>query len=202
MSTRPAPQQAPATRPYQLVMIAASAGGIPALHVVLAGLPAGFSVPVLISQHMTPQHQTELDTVLERQSMLPVKLAEHGEEVKPGIVYVAPADQGLVVGPDGTFAPEDHGHRVHPAADPLFEAAAQTYGPAAIACVLTGFGEDGAKGAQAVKAHGGTVIVQDPESAQVRSMPDAALEASAADHVLPVDDIASMLCRLVEGVNP
>jgi two-component system, chemotaxis family, protein-glutamate methylesterase/glutaminase len=189
----------PSPRRFEIVTVASSAGGVTALQVLLAGLPGRFPVPVVVVQHLDPRHETELDEVLERQGELPVKVAENGEQARPGTVYIAPADQDLAVGPDGTFAPRRHDQFVHPAANPVLEAAAQAYGPAVIACVLTGFGEDGAKGVQAVKASGGTVIVEEPASAKVRGMPDAAVAAVDADHVLPVADIAPVLCRLVQG---
>lgn len=184
---------------FRLLTVASSAGGISALAEVLGGLPSGFPVPVVVVQHLHPRHDTEIADVLGRQCTLPVKLAEPGEQTKPGTVYVAPPDRPLFIGSDGIFTLSENVHAMHPAADPLFVAAASAYGDSIIACVLTGLGADGAIGARAIKAHGGTVIVQDPESAEFRKMPDAALDATDVDFVLPLAEIATFASRLVTG---
>jgi len=186
-------------RPVQVVTVASSAGGISALIHLLGDLPPGLSVPVVVVQHLNPQRETEIAEVLGRHSELPVKLAEKGERAEPGTVYVAPPDRALGIGADGMFSLTDASGTVHPAADPVFEAAADTYGSSTIACVLTGAGNDGARGARAVKARGGTVIVQDPTSAEFSAMPDATIEAADVDFVLPLAEIAPVVCRLVES---
>jgi two-component system chemotaxis response regulator CheB len=184
---------------FRLLTIVSSAGGIAALVEVLGGLPADFPLPVVILQHLRPGHDSEIAEVLGRQCALAVKFAQPGEQATPGSVYVAPPDQPLFIGSDGTFTRSEAVHALHPAADPMWEAAAEAYGDSVIACVLTGMGADGAIGVRAIKAHGGTVIVQDPESAQFRKMPDAALEATAVDYVVPLAEIATVALRLVAG---
>ena len=90
-------------------------------------------------------------------------------------------------------------HFVRPSADLLFESVAGAYGPRVIACVLTGTGSDGAMGVSAVKARGGTVLAQDPATAEFRGMPEAAIATGAVDFVLPLDEIAEVVVRLVEA---
>jgi two-component system, chemotaxis family, protein-glutamate methylesterase/glutaminase len=187
--------------PYGIVAVAASAGGITALGRVLGGLTSGFSVPVVVVQHLDPRHKTIIAEVLGRRAQLPVKLAEDGERAKPGTIYVAPPNHHLLVEAEGmlTLSSSELVHFLRPSADLLFESVAGSYGPRAIACVLTGTGSDGAMGATAVKARGGTVIVEDPETAEFKGMPEAAVAAGAVDFVLPLDEIATVIRGLVEA---
>jgi two-component system, chemotaxis family, protein-glutamate methylesterase/glutaminase len=192
---------AESTQPFQLLTVASSAGGVRALVQLIAGLPGDFPVPVVIVQHLDPRHQTVIAEVLGRHSEMPVKLAEHEEKAKPGTVYVAPPNRHLFIGADSvlTLADGELVHFVRPSADLLFEAAAGAYGALTIGCVLTGSGGDGAMGVRAIKARGGTVVVEDPDLAEFRGMPDAAVNAAAVDFVLPLAEIAPVLCRLVRA---
>jgi two-component system chemotaxis response regulator CheB len=191
--------QAEAADPYGIVAVAASAGGITALGRVLSGLPEAFPVPVVVVQHLDPRHKTIIAEVLGRRAPLPVKLAQDGEQAKPGTIYVAPPNRHLLVEAEGvlTLSSSELVHFLRPSADLLFESVAGSYGPRAIACVLTGTGSDGAMGATAVKSRGGTVLVEDPELAEFKGMPVAVVAAGAADFVLPLDEIAAVICGLV-----
>jgi two-component system, chemotaxis family, protein-glutamate methylesterase/glutaminase len=188
--------------PYGIVAIAASAGGITALGRVLGGLPAGFPVPVVVVQHLDPRHETIIADVLGRRAKMPVRLAQEGEKAEAGTIYVAPPNHHLLVGPQGvlTLSSSELVHFVRPSADLLFESVAGTYGPRAIACVLTGTGSDGAMGASAVKSRGGTVIAEDPELAEFKGMPEAVVRAGTVDFVLPLDEIASVIRGLVQAI--
>lgn len=194
-----AAEQYPAER-YDIVAVASSAGGIHGLGVLLGALGADFPVAVLIVQHLDPRHRTVIAEVLARRTFLPVKLAEDGEHAEPGVVYVAPPDRHLLVGPEGTLSlsRSELVHFLRPSADLLFESVAGAYGPRAIACVLTGTGSDGAMGVDAVKSRGGTVIAQDPETAEFKGMPEAAVRTGAVDFVLPLEEIAAVIRGLVE----
>jgi two-component system chemotaxis response regulator CheB len=186
---------------YGIVAIAASAGGVTALGRVLGALPAGFPVPVVVVQHLDPRHRTVIAEVLGRRAKLPVVLAREGERAEQGTIYIAPPDHHLLIGEGGTLtlSSSELVHFVRPSADLLFESVAGSYGPRAIACVLTGTGSDGAMGASAVKSRGGTVIAEDPELAEFRGMPEAVIAAGAAEYILPLDEIASVICGLVEA---
>jgi two-component system chemotaxis response regulator CheB len=186
---------------YDIVAIASSAGGIRALSAVLGGLPAGFPVPVVVVQHLDPRHETVIAEVLARRTHLPVRLARHDEAAGPGTIYVAPPNRHLLVGPAGvmTLTSTELVHFVRPSADLLFESVAGAYGPRAIGCVLTGSGRDGSMGIQAIKSRGGTVIVEDPESAEFKGMPQAAAATGAADFLLPLNEIATVVTGLVEA---
>ncbi|WP_330181222.1 chemotaxis protein CheB [Nocardia sp. NBC_01503] len=186
---------------FAVVAIASSAGGIGALMRVLGQLPATLPVPVLIVQHLDPRHKTVIAELLARRTKLRVKLAEAGEKIGPGTVYIAPPNYHLLVEAHGvlSLSSSELVHFVRPSADLLFESVAGAYGPTAIACVLTGTGRDGAMGVSAVKSRGGTVIVQDPDDAEFNGMPVAAVATGAADLVLPLDEIAGVIQSLVEA---
>jgi two-component system, chemotaxis family, protein-glutamate methylesterase/glutaminase len=192
--------QAGRARTYEFLAVASSAGGVTALSRLLGGLPAEFPLPVAIVQHLDRRHETVIAEVLARRSKLRVKLAEAGERVEPGVVFVAPPNFHLLVETGGVLAlsKTELVHFVRPSADLLFESAAAAYGDRVLACVLSGSGQDGARGVGAVHSRGGTVIVEDPDTAEFRGMPDAAVASGAADFVLPLDDIPPVICRLVQ----
>lgn len=194
----------PTPRPYQIVLIAASAGGIPALQDFLAKIPATFPVPVAVVLDRTQAQPVRLAHVLGRKSLLPVKTAEEGERLRNGIVFLAPPRQHLVVRPDRTFHLMD-GHKikyVHSSANPLFESAAYALNGHVVAVVLTGSGTDGTNGVQTVKGMGGVVLVQDPATTAYATMPLSAIGTGAVDHVLPLEKIPAELMRLVRSRNP
>lgn len=180
--------------------MASSAGGVQGLGTLLGSLTAALPVPVLVAHHLNRSRETRIVAVLSRSSPLPVKLAEHGERPQAGTVYIAPPDRHLCVRQDGTveLTHEDRVNFARPAADPLFESAAQAYGSGVIACVLTGADSDGARGVEAVKAHGGTIVVQDPQTAEFRGMPKAAIRTGKVDLVLPLAAIGQAITRLVQ----
>lgn len=186
---------------YDVVAIASSAGGVTALSKVLGGLPADFPVPVLVVQHLDPRHETVITEVLGRRTPLRVRLAGQGDVAQAGTVHVAPPDHHLLVGAGGelTLTHSELVHFVRPSADLLFESLAGAYGAQAIACVLTGTGSDGAMGVSAVKSRGGTVIVEDPESAEFRGMPEAAVATGSVDFVLPLAEVAPVIRGLVQA---
>lgn len=188
----------PAARPRYAVALAASAGGLNALLQIISSLPSDFAAPVLVVQHLDPNHQSWLAEIIGRRSMLPVVQARGGERLSAGAVYVAPPDRHVLVQPDGCLTLSDipRVQHVRPSADVLFVSLAEAWGDGAIAVVLTGTGRDGAEGVCAVKHHGGTVIVQDKESAEFQGMPNAALRTGMADRVLPLNGIASVLIEL------
>ncbi|MFI6874692.1 chemotaxis protein CheB [Streptomyces sp. NPDC050400] len=185
--------------PWSAVLVASSAGGIQGLRTLLGGLRGDLPVPVLVAQHLNRTRETRIVHILQRATSLTVKLAQDSESPQAGTVYVAPPDQHLCVRDDGTLflTREDRVNYARPAADPLFESAAKAYGSGIIACVLTGADGDGARGVEAVKDHDGTVIVQDPETAEFHGMPKAAIGTGQVDHVLPLAAIAPTLTRLL-----
>ncbi|AIG80769.1 CheB methylesterase [Amycolatopsis japonica] len=189
--------------PYEIVAIGASAGGVKALLTVLKALPVDFPVPVVIVQHLDPHHDTVLAELLDRRSLLRVKLAEDGDVAEPGTAYIAPPDRHLLVGSGGALrlSTRDKVRFVRPSADLLFESVAVACGAAALVCVLTGTGSDGSAGARAVSSRGGTVVAEDPSTAEFKGMPQAVLNAVAVDLTLPLEGIAAALVALIEGTR-
>lgn len=191
----------PETQPgkFELVLIAASAGGIPALQEFLLKLPPDFPVPIAIVLHRAEAKVPMLARILAKKCQLPVKVAEQDETLRPGVVYLAPARQHLVVRADRSFHLMD-GRKikyVHSSANPLFESSAYALNGRVIAVVLTGSGTDGTNGVQTVKGMGGVVLVQDPASSAYASMPNSAIGTGAVDRVLRLEDIPAELLRLV-----
>ncbi len=187
------------SRAPAVVVIAASAGGIPALMTVLEQLPGDFRAPIVIVQHRAATKRSMLPAILARAARLPVRDAVDGEPMAPGTIYVAPPDRHLRITPDGRFETSDGGRIRHvlSSANPLFETAAGTFGPRVIAVVLSGSGMDGTDGVQAVKVHGGTVIAQDHWTSEQFGMPGAAIRSGAVDFVLPLGEIGPALAALV-----
>jgi len=191
------------SHPFPVVLVAASAGGIPALSSVLRNLPVDFPAALIIVQHRTAG-RSALPAILARASAIPIRDAADGGRVDPGVAYIAPPDHQLVISPARTFEWHD-GERVHGmlgSANPLFESGARVFGPSAIAVVLSGSGMDGTGGVQAIKAAGGTVIVQDQATSQVFGMPRAAIRSGAVDRVLAIDQIAPALVQLITERAP
>jgi two-component system chemotaxis response regulator CheB len=185
--------------PFDLVVIAASAGGLSALGTVVRALPGDLPSSVCIVQHLDPRHRSLIDGILARHTELTVRLATEGERLKRSTVYVAPPDRHLLVNADGTMSltQSELVHFVRPSADLLFESAAHSHGDRVIAVVLTGTGKDASMGVQAVKQRGGTVIAQDQETSQFFGMPEAAIQTGAVDFILPLDQIGPAIVTLV-----
>jgi two-component system, chemotaxis family, protein-glutamate methylesterase/glutaminase len=188
-----------AEAPFDIVALAASAGGLVALSEVLAGLPANFPGAIVVVQHLDPRHRSLMAEILGRRVSLPVKQAEERDHLSPSTVYIAPPNRHLLVNPDGSLSltASELVHFVRPSADLLFESVAASHKERAIAVVLTGTGSDGAMGVKAIKKMGGTVIVQDEQTAEFFGMPGAAIQTGCADFVLPLREIASALVTLV-----
>ncbi len=182
-----------------LVAIGASAGGLHALTTILCALPADFQAPIAVVQHLDPRYRSLMAQILGRRTKLLVQEVTPGMQASPGRVHVAPPDYHLLINKDGTFSlsQTDLVHFVRPSIDLLFESLAESFQDRALAVILTGSGMDGSAGVQAIKRRGGTVIVQDEESAEFRGMPAAARRAAHVDFVLPLEDIAPALRRLV-----
>jgi len=184
---------------FDVVALAASAGGLMALSQVLSALPPDFPAAVVVVQHLDPRHRSLMADILSRRTPLKVKQAEEGDSLNPAMVYIAPPNRHLLVNPKGTLSlsQSERVHFLRPSADLLFESVAANYKERAIAVVLTGTGSDGAMGVQAIKKMGGTAIVQDEKTSEFFGMPAAAIQTGNTDFILPLDEIASALVTLV-----
>ena len=183
---------------FDVVAIGASAGGVEALHAVAAALPADFPVPVLIVQHMDPRHKSLLAGLLGRRCRLRVKQAANEEEMRGGTMYIAQPDMHLIVRAGRLVLTDTKQvHFSRPSIDLLLQSVADTYGDRAIGVILSGSGVDGADGIRAIKAKGGTTLVQDPASAAHAGMPQAARATNCVDFTLPLEEIGLALASLV-----
>lgn len=191
-----------ATAPQRLghvVVIAASAGGLSALTTVVGMLPATLRAPVVVVQHLHPDHRSQLAEILERRCDLPVEQAVAGAALREGTIIVAAPGHHLVLTSAGTveLTRSPAIRFVRPSADVTLASMADVYGARAVAVVLTGTGADGADGTLAVHRAGGTVVVQDPDTAEFSGMPRAVIDRGWADRQVVLEDIAGVLVGLV-----
>jgi two-component system chemotaxis response regulator CheB len=186
---------------FEIVALASSAGGLKALTEVLGGLPADFPAALVVVQHLDPRHRSLMAEILGRRSPLAVRQATDTDRLRPGCVFIAPPDRHLLVNADGSLSltRTELVHFSRPSADLLLESVAAGYRSRAIGVILSGSGMDGAMGAKAIKKTGGTLIVQDPASAEFSGMPGAAQATGLADFILPLEEIAGALRTLVAG---
>jgi two-component system chemotaxis response regulator CheB len=189
----------------RIVAIGSSTGGPQALATVMRSLgPVAARVPIVITQHMPATFTSILAENLGRVAGLPSAEGQHGEALQPGHIYVAPGGKHMVVraAAGGAVIELDDGPPVNfckPAVDPMFQSIAQVYGPAVLAAVLTGMGNDGGEGAVAISDAGGSVIAQDEASSVVWGMPQAVVQRGACAAVLPLTDLGAKLAQLVKG---
>jgi len=181
-----------------MLLVAASTGGPPALARLFAALPADLPIPVLLVQHMGASFMTGFASWLDSVVPQKVAIAGHGEMPRPGMVHVAPGDAHLTVSRSGTMLVHHDapvaGQR--PSATRLIESGASALDGAAMAVVLTGMGEDGAPGVQALLAAGGQAVAEDASTSVVYGMPAAAQRMGALS--LPLDLIAPHIRRVLE----
>ena len=190
-------------KPIEVVALATSTGGPNALAEVLAALPADFPVPIVIVQHMPPMFTRLLAERLSVHSRLHVHEAASGDVLQPGHAWIAPGNYHMMVVPDGLR----HCLRIHqeppenscrPAADVLLRSVAQTFGPHSLTVIMTGMGQDGLRGCQALSAAGGQILVQDEATSVVWGMPGCVARAGLADRILPLALLADEVGRRVQ----
>jgi two-component system chemotaxis response regulator CheB len=183
----------------QLLAIAASTGGPAAVQTILRGLGADFPLPTLVAQHIARGFVENMVAWLNRTTPLPVKIARPEEHLLPGHVYLAPDGQHLLAGEGGVarLRPGEGGDRYCPSADMLFEGVAGIYGSRAIGVILTGMGNDGARGLSTLRAAGGVTLAQNETSCVVYGMPQAAVAAGAVARVESLSDLATTILQLV-----
>lgn len=203
---RPAPRVANvpdggAPRRVDIVVIGASTGGPNALPEVVKHFPADLPVPVVLVQHMPPLFTQMFAERLDRNCGLTVTEGKDGDPVRAGNFLVAPGDFHLIVQRKGTdlVARTHQGPQVNscrPAVDLLFQSVAEIYGPHVLGVMLTGMGQDGLRGSERIREHGGYVIAQDEATSTVWSMPGCVAKAGLANQVLPLGAIGAEVARL------
>lgn len=179
---------------YELIVIGCSLGGMHALQTIIGALPKDFCIPIVVAQHRHKNSNDGLPAYFRRSTQFNVVDAEDKQWIKPGHVYLAPADYHLLVERGEMHLSVDEAVRhSRPSIDVLFESAADAYGAQLIGVVLTGSNEDGARGAKRIKERGGLVVVQDPATAEAPVMPAAVAAMVDVDRILPLESIASFL---------
>ncbi|MGE5468807.1 MAG: chemotaxis protein CheB [Ignavibacteria bacterium] len=185
-------------RRFQAIVIGVSSGGVQALKRLLGDLPADFPLPVVIVQHISPDAGNGMAKLLDDLCDIRVKEADEHDPIQPATVYLAPPNYHLLVERNGSLAlsADPPVSYARPSVDVLFESAAGVFGAGLIGIVLTGANWDGARGVQHIKQKGGLVIVQDPDDADTPQMPQAAIAAVNADHVVALAEMPALLQQL------
>lgn len=201
LAKNPWPGARPRAGGRPVVAVGASTGGPSALAILLSGL-AGLGAPVLVVQHLHPDFTDGLVEWMSRVAALPVGMAGHGEVACAGRIYVAPGGFHLRYGATGRLELDEAPATVHrPSADELFGSVAEHAGSAGIGVLLTGMGDDGAKGLLAIHQRGGRTLAQDEASSAVFGMPKAAERLGAVTRLVPLHDLAAGIQRAVREVQ-
>lgn len=183
--------------PYSIVALGTSWGGLSAMRTLLGGLPADFPIPILVVQHRSKDSDHLLSQLLQDSTDLNVCEIEDKDVLAAGTVHIAPANYHVMVECGyASLTIEEPVRFSRPSIDVMFESAADTYGAAAIGVVLTGANEDGARGLARILRYGGHALVQDPKTAEIPIMPEAAIRAAPNAEVLPLDRLAPRLVEL------
>ena len=187
----------------ELIAIGTSLGGLNARLAVVRHLPRDLPAAIVAVQHRGASIDTGLVDLLQQSTALTVVEAEDKTPLKPGTLFVAPADYHLLVEDRESLALSTDApvRSARPSIDVLFDSAADAFGDAVVGVLLTGASADGAAGLARIKQRGGRVIVQDPATAECATMPSAGIAATAVDYVVPLDRIAEHLLSLVEGTR-
>lgn len=191
------PPLQPAT-PIEAVVIGVSAGAVDALSTILPRLPADYPIPVIVVVHLPADRKSVLAQLFQAKCEVEVHEVDDKESLQGGSVYFAPPDYHVLIEDDRrvSLSSEELVHYSRPSIDVLFESAADVYGPAVAGVVLTGASADGAKGLAAIHAAGGMCLVQHPQQANSRTMPEAALAACPTAVALNLDQIANRLLEI------
>lgn len=200
---RLAQPRASSARRYDVVAFGASWGGVDALSRIVRAWPEDAGVAVVIVQHQHAYSGNALQRILSRQTTLQVVDVEDKQEMRPGQFHIAPANYHLLLEADGSFAlsVEAPVNFSRPSIDVTFESLALTIGKRCIGVLLTGANDDGVAGLRQIRRHGGYVVVQDPATAEVATMPKAAIDAGVVDEVVALDEMVTHLMKLLRDGN-
>jgi two-component system chemotaxis response regulator CheB len=183
---------------YEAIVIGVSSGGMNALKIIASGLPANFSIPIIIVQHLSAHSDSQWIKLLNEKSALDIKEADEKEGIEKGKIYIAPPNYHLLIERDKTFSLtiDERVNFARPSIDVLFESAAEAYKNKLIGMVLTGSNHDGTKGIKRIKEYGGLTIIEDPKTAASPYMPKSAMNAIESDYILSLDDIVPLLIKM------
>lgn len=184
---------------FDVIAVGASWGGVDALGKIVHQLPETLAVAMVVVQHQHAYSGNALQRILSRRTGLPVFDVDDKEEIRPGGIYIAPANYHLLIENDGSFslsleAPVNFSR---PSIDVTFNSLAERYQRRCIGVLLTGANDDGVDGLRNIKRHGGVTIAQDPATAEVPVMPEAAISAGVVDHVIGLTEMVPFLMQLL-----
>lgn len=188
------------TSPLKVVVLAASTGGLKVLSQILPALPPSFPAAIILVQQLETRSSARWMTdIVNYPNLMPLQYAQEGDALRAGIIYIAPPQKHLLINPNGTFSLSEVAFVDFspPSIDLLLQSVAASFKEGAIAVILTGTGNDGASGAQAIHKMGGKVIAQDESTSEFFQMPSATIQTGKVDFVLPSNAIASTLLNLV-----
>lgn len=183
---------------YKYIIIGGSAGSFQAVTKILASLPKKFNLPIFLCLHRLKHVRTGFVEALSIKSKLPIVEPKDKEHIRPGKIYLAPANYHMYIELGNYFAlsTEESVNHSRPSIDLSFASAAYAYKEKLIGIILSGANKDGALGLKSIKEAGGLVIVQDPEECQVKTMTTASLKATKVDYVYNTDQIIEYLLTL------
>lgn len=187
----------------RIFAIASSMGGPQTLALVLGQLPVDFPCPILVSQHVSAGFAGGMTKWLDSLCKVHVRLAQEGELVLPGVVYVSPAEANLVVAPSHRITLQEQlpADIYHPSCNALLNAVAEVYGRQSIGIILTGMGSDGAQGIVSIRKAGGATLAQDEASSLIFGMNKVAIDSGSVQKVLPADAIAQEMIRIASAYS-
>ncbi|WP_136808191.1 CheR family methyltransferase [Desulfosediminicola flagellatus] len=184
---------------FPIVGIGASAGGLIALENFFSAMPGDSGIAFVVVSHLSPDHISLLPSLIGRKSSMPVLQVEEGLEVLPNHVYIIPPGREMTISEGRLHVSVFHDHiTTGNLIDGFMRALAEDISSKAISIILSGTGSDGTLGVRAIKAEGGMVMVQDPESADYEGMPKSAIATGLADYVMPPDKMPPQLLNYVK----
>jgi len=183
----------------RIVAIASSTGGPEALSVILSALPGSFPCPIVIAQHNSDGFIPGMVEWLRRISGVNVKVAEEGETLLPGTAYVSPSEKNMEITPARKVALIERQLKdiYHPSCDRLLQSVALAYNAKSIGVILTGMGNDGARGMQQIRNAGGATLAQDEKTSIVFGMPKVAIDSGCVDKIVPLDEMSNQILSLI-----
>lgn len=189
------PPERPSKAQPRIVAIAASTGGPHAIHNILSQLPAGFPLPIVVAQHIADGFTQGMVDWLSAVTPLKVRVAAQGDVLAPGTVYVNPAEHSMRIAAHGTVLLGDSapGTPYHPSCNVLLSSVAASYGAHALGLIMSGMGDDGVVGMQAIRIARGITLAQDADSSVIYGMNAEAIKRGYVDKVVPLASIPAEL---------
>ena len=199
---QPVSSDMPKNKRIDAVVIGASTGGPKALQEVLTKLPSDLGVPVFVVQHMPEGFTKVFSERLDKACKMKVLEASEGMKIYKDTIYIAKGGQHMTIGANNALSLNEEPAiwGVRPAVDKLFNSAIKVYGGNLISAILTGMGRDGADGTSNIKDNGGVTISEDKSTCTIYGMPKAAFETGKVDLVVPLDQIATRIIKIIKGV--